>query len=845
MQQLYDWIDRLWGSISETVFVRFQFDIPADKLREVQRSGKLIFASPVGGFVEWLILSSWCRRQGFGAILVANRKRVLMFSKPLFFLQILLRQRTYADLFLSSEKGPRLLFCPTRERKRPSDITPAEQVIGAIYSSVNPYELSHIELLPVFIRWRRHVRGEQRKLSEYLLGLSSSPNLLGKMWYLIRKRSDSTVLSLPAIPFTPGEVIEKDNLLEETQAMRVAKTMRRKVLVSFAQEMRVAHGPKYHSPVEVKEELLRDVSIQKTIDEEAVSRGVNRKRVMLEAYKNLNEIVADYRFRFVEIMNVILYFLFNHVFDGIDFEEKEIQELRDLMKTKPVVFTSCHRSHLDYLVIPYLLFHEDIVTPHIVAGVNLSFWPVGMFLRMGGAFFIRRSFRGDQLYTLCVRKYIEYLLKNRYNIKVFIEGTRSRSGKMLPPAYGILKMVMETCTTNAVDDIALVPTSLCYDEVLEEGSYTKELMGAKKEKESAKGFLQSRKLIRRNIGKVYVHFGKPVLVKDVAKNAEEIGQDPTLMLQKTAIELSKRINDVTPVTPKSIVCSVLLSHTSGGISLEEILRASEKTIEYVWWAKAPVGVSMDSSFKRAVEGIVRRMHKTGAIGIQDGVPRVYFTPPKQRIRLNFYKNNAMHILILPAIALLAAERTVRQVDDVERDLDCYKSFIETALQIRNLLKFEFFFSPTHAFTKEITDTIGFFLGEGNFQKEGREYWNDAIGRHFVSQSDIRVYLYLVGDIFEAYLTAMSFFKGATGSVFEKKALLPKLVAYAEQQLADGQVALPESISTQTYSNALSFLENLGFLEGEEKAGLRVCEWNPEFENVERQMREFLDQILQS
>lgn len=843
MKRVYDAIDRLWGLLSETVFVRFSFDIPTERLREIHQSGRLIFASPVGGFVEWLILSSWCRRQGFGAILVANRLRILLFAKPLFFLQILFRRKNYSELFLNQEKGPRLLFCPTRDRKTPNSITPAEKILAEIYTNASS-ELAQIQIVPVFIRWRRHVRGEQRKLSEYFLGLSSSPNLLGKIWYLIRKRADSSVQALQTFPLSLTEGLDKENHLEETQATRVAKTIRRKVLVLYSQEMRVALGPKYHSPIEVKEELLRDPDIQKMIDAEAGRRGINRKKIMLEAYHNLTEIVAHYRFRFVEFMNVALYIVFNRVFDGIDSEEKEIQELREIMKTKPVVFTSCHRSHLDYLVIPYLLFHKDIVTPHIVAGVNLSFWPVGMFLRMGGAFFIRRSFRGDQLYSLCLRKYIEYLLKNRYNIKVFIEGTRSRSGKMLPPAYGILKMVMETHTNNAVDDIALVPTSLCYDEVLEEGSYTKELGGAQKEKESAKGFLQSRKMIRRNIGKVYVHFGKALSVKEVSQNAKDIGQDPTLMLQKTAIELSKRINDVTPVTPKSIVSSVLLSKLQGGMSLEQILLSSEKIAEYVWWAKAPMGAGKDGTFKRSIEHIVRRMQKTGAIAVMEAVPREYFCPPKQRIRLNFYKNNAMHILILPSLAILAADRAVAICESVG-EKDVFKTFIDTALRIRNLLKFEFFFSPTHAFTNEISQTIEFFLSGIDYKKETAPQWRKALNRFFGDAIEMRLYLNLIGDIFESYFTAMQYFKGAHGSVFEKKLLLPKLVAYGEKQMSEGAIYLPESISTQTYTNALLFLINLGCLSETEKSSIRVENWEDAHTLVETELKSFIDQIVLS
>ena len=160
-------------------------------------------------------------------------------------------------------------------------------------------------------------------------------------------------------------------------------------------------------------------------------------------------------------------------------------------------------------------------------------------MRKGGAFFIRRSFRGNDLYALLLKKYVEFLLKNKHNIKFFIEGTRSRSGKMLPPAYGILKMILESYRNKALEDIALVPVSLSYDEVFEEGSYTRELQGASKEKESAKGLLKSRKIIKRKFGKVYVRFADPLSVKEIVQKSDSLQTDPKLTLQKTAFQICK------------------------------------------------------------------------------------------------------------------------------------------------------------------------------------------------------------------------------------------------------------------------------------------------------------------
>ncbi len=307
MKKLYEWIDGVWQWIAETIFLRFEFDLPVESLKQFAEGGKVIFALSHGGMLEWLILSSWCRNQGFGAILVANRKRILLLAKPKYFFEILFRRRTYADLFLSEQDGPRLVFCPPSERKKAFVPTPGEQLFSDVYSTASARGIvSHITFFPVFILWRKHLRGG-RNLSEYLFGLSSKPNLIGKIWYLWRRRKDSTVRALK--PFTMGSKETEahalaHDVLEESESMRVAKSTRRKILIEQNQEMRVVLGPRYNSQYAVKETLIRDPDIQALIGEIAQKEGVDRRRVMSRAYQNLTEIVANYRFRFVEVLYV-------------------------------------------------------------------------------------------------------------------------------------------------------------------------------------------------------------------------------------------------------------------------------------------------------------------------------------------------------------------------------------------------------------------------------------------------------------------------------------------------------------------------------------------------------------
>jgi glycerol-3-phosphate O-acyltransferase len=830
LKKIYEWIDKAWQWIAERIFVRFEFDLPVEHLKQLADSSKVVFALSHVGLTEYLILSSWCRSQGLGAISIVNRKRILLFAHPKNFFRIVFRRKTIAELFLSDDPSPRLLFCPTSERKKLFEPVPVERLLGDLYSSKLSTHSRPFHFAPLFILWRKHVRGAARKPSEYLFGLSSNPNFIGKVWYLLRARKDSVVRALP--DFTMLTVVETGDALEESEAMRLAKNTRRKILVEVQQEMRVVLGPRYASPYSVKETLLRDPDIQRVIQEVAAKEGIDQKKVMSQAYANLTEIVANYRYRTIEVAWVILTWFFTKVFDGVSAHEEELQGVREIMKGKPVVFISCHRSHLDYLVIPYVLFLHDIITPHIAAGVNLSFWPIGPFLRSGGAFFIRRSFRGDVLYSTCLRKYVEYLLSHKYNIKFFIEGTRSRSGKMLAPAYGFLKMVLQAQRSKVCEDIALIPVAICYDEVPEQGAYTKELGGGQKVKESAKELFKSRDIISKNIGKVYVRMAPALNTKDIIKLEEE-GGDSSLILQKTAFQICKEINDVSPITVKAMVSSVFLGYRFSSLSLEEILHLSNLLKSHVEWAKFPLSGG-EVSFLRAVEQTVKRLHKSGVVGLFDTtVPRSYSCDRRKRIVLNFYKNNGMHFFVLPSIAMLALFFSVKEVTPEQSGEVLYERTKKMALELRNILKFEFFFSPTHSFSTEIEAHLGYFFGLESWgaseagQRTAAE-WIQSLRHRYPNWDDLSLYLRLLGDLIESYATLMQYLKDNAEPTLERKALVQKVLKYAEGANSQGKIIFPESLSIQNYTNAILLLENQKYLtaieEGTKKC-VRMGGWN--------------------
>jgi glycerol-3-phosphate O-acyltransferase len=183
-------------------------------------------------------------------------------------------------------------------------------------------------------------------------------------------------------------------------------------------------------------------------------------------------------------------------------------------KKQSLILLPSHKSHVDYLVVSYVMFRLGLQIPHIVAGDNLDMPVIGTLLRGSGAFFIRREWGDDLLYKSIVEEYIATLLAGGYNLECFVEGTRSRLGKLLTPKFGILKIVLDTILAGKASDCMLVPISIGYDKIIETSNYANELLGTPKEKESLWGVFSSSRLLQLKWGRVDVRVSKPFSLKN-------------------------------------------------------------------------------------------------------------------------------------------------------------------------------------------------------------------------------------------------------------------------------------------------------------------------------------------
>jgi len=371
----------------------------------------------------------------------------------------------------------------------------------------------------------------------------------------------------------------------------------------------------------------------------------------------------------------------------------------------------------------------------------------------------------------------------------------------------------------------------------------KRCKAGKRERESAKGLIKSRKIIKRNIGKVYVRFAEPFSVRDIIQKADDQKVDPKLALQKTAFQLCKSINDVSPITPKSIEAGILLSHREPALPLSEILRMAERMADYVTYSGMSLSTNQKSGFRAAVESTVKSLQKKGYVSVSEGTPRSYSAEFKRRVVLNFYKNNSIHCFVIPAICAMAFLDTVRKrKESNQRNNLFYSDFLQSALTLRNILKFEFFFSPRISFPEELKRTLGFFSNGTDWERASDLEWIGGFHNYFQDWDEATVYAGLLGELLESYQLLMTYLRGCPGEEFDKKGLISKLVRYSENKNQEGDISYPESISIQNFSNGLLSCENKKYILNEkleEKSLLRVAPWNFETEEMLRDVQRYL------
>jgi glycerol-3-phosphate O-acyltransferase len=508
-----------------------------------------------------------------------------------------------------------------------------------------------VQLVPVSIFWGRNPgkNDKERSLFEILFSDNERAGLLKKL-IIVLVHGRGSVINFGK-PISLRTQVDEGKSAEET-----AKKLRRVLRVHYIRQRTAALGPSLPDRSRVVNSLMITKVIKDAILEDSRKRKCSEIKSREKAHSYLMEIAADTNHRVVKFFDKFLEWVWNKIFEGV--EIKNSQRLRDLSKTHELVLLPSHRSHMDYLLLAWSTYNQGMAVPHTAAGVNLNFWPVGAVIRKAGAFYIRRSFGGNKLYAACFNEYVHHILTKGHTLKFYIEGGRSRTGRLLAPKTGMLSMVVQSYYRSSSKPIAIMPVYIGYDKVMEVTTYLNELRGKKKKSESIGQFLKLRRIFKMKFGKAYIGFGKPIMLTEFLdsrrKNWKEESQDSAKLPEwhgEVVSELAKEtligINSAAIVNPVSLLALVLLATPAKAMAEEELIAMMEifmenmKTLPY-----SDDMVVEEGSAKEFLEtaltlcNAARFAHQGGdVIHLDEGEATI----------MTYYRNNIAHLIAIPSL----------------------------------------------------------------------------------------------------------------------------------------------------------------------------------------------------
>jgi glycerol-3-phosphate O-acyltransferase len=384
-------------------------------------------------------------------------------------------------------------------------------------------------------------------------------------------------------------------------------------------------------------------------------------------------------------------------------DDDGLAELRRLDRRHSLIFLISHRSYLDEFILPPVLASGNLSPLYGAAGANLDFFPLGTVARRTGIIHVRRSTADVPIYRLVLRSFFGQLVANKANLGWSIEGGRTRTGKLRPPRYGLLRYVADAAEALSAADPLLVPVSFMYDQLPlhEVGKMASEARGQTKQKEDLRWLIGYAAGLRERLGRVYLDFGEPLPLRQ--RLAELRGDDVSEnLVERVALDISHRINDATPITPTAAVCIALLA-AGRALTLDEVLLTVRPLADYVAGRGWPVAGGASLTDRSTLRWALRELVRSGVLTCYQGEETVWGVGPDQHLIAAVYRNSAIHVLLLRAIAELSLLAVAESAD--EPGAAAPKTATDEALRLRELLKFDFFFAQRDQFISDIAAEI--------------------------------------------------------------------------------------------------------------------------------------------
>lgn len=540
----------------------------------------------------------------------------------------------------------------------------APPTLERLVAAVTRHAEEDAQIIPVSVFWGQTPASES---SPWKLLFADSWAVTGRLRRLL------TVLILGrktrvqfSAPIHLRELVQHNKGHERT--VRMAQRLMR---VHFRNLKTAVIGPDLSHRRNLVKGLVHAPLVRQAIAEEAQRENLPLAKAEAQALRYGNEIASDYTYTAIRFLEVVLSWFWNKIYDGI--KVNHIEQVQGIAPGHEVIYVPCHRSHIDYLLLSYLLFRNGLTPPHVAAGINLNMPVVGNLLRRGGAFFMRRTFKGNPLYTAVFNEYLHTLFTKGFPVEYFVEGDRSRTGRMLQPRTGMLAITLRSFLRSSRTPIVFVPVYIGYERVLEGRTYLGELRGASKKKESIFDIFKVFGALRQRFGQVSVNFGEPIrlagFLDDQQPGWREQEHGPQYRpdwLNATTHRLgetvARHLNEAAAINPVNLVAMALLSTSRLALDERALVRVLDLYLALLRQVPYSPHITLPEGDGQALIEHVRGMNLVAEQ--KDALGRILYLDEGNAVLMTYYRNNVLHIFALPALLasfFLSSSRMSREL----------------------------------------------------------------------------------------------------------------------------------------------------------------------------------------
>jgi glycerol-3-phosphate O-acyltransferase len=569
---------------------------------------------------------------------------------------------------------------------------------------------------------------------------------------------------------------------------------RQAVVVLDLAERRL-QGGRYKVPRHVANSLMASRGFNEAVDALAAQTGKPSAQLLKEAAGYMDEMVSRPSTFWLDF-----YAKFNKFCLGLGYEEEivcdraEVEKMRQRVREYPSMLLWTHKTYLDGMVVPKLLYDNDFPMPHMFGGANLNFPGLGFLLHRAGAIFIRRSFQDNELYKITLRHYIGYLMEKRFPMNWAFEGTRSRLGKLMPPRYGLLKYVLEACHATDARNIHIIPISINYDLIRDVEEYATEQTGRGKGAESLRWLIGYIRSLARPMGKVYVDIGEPVVLERAPD------PDDKLALSKIAFEVAVEANHVTAITFPSLVTMSLLGAAPKALTQGEVVADLRALLRWAQSRNLRISRDFDPAYEDQLPKMIDIMIDEGIVTRYDEGPEaVYGIGLDQHAVASYYRNTVIHFFVNKAIIELALLKASE--NEGPGALDTFWTEVD---QLRDLFKFEFFYAPTEEFHQQIREELDRYHKDWHILlSQGTLGFGQLLNQMIPLVSHVTLLIYTEAYSVVAALAA----RMAYSETLEEEACVAAALKFGRQAYLQRRISSEASIGKLLFRNGFQMLQS--------------------------------------